>query len=196
MFRTLTDELRRLRLTILSLAAATLVSCGGGDSVAPRPIRFASPVELELAQNSIAMAIGDVTGDGIADVVMTASTPPGIDGPYGLYLFAGRVDGSLAPALLVTGGAIRTCYPSSIAVGDIDGDGRNDVVVGASQCGPQVFPSPRPDNSSQDPLSKVQDSRLCGSSTSTVMVATTSLAWGQATRAWRCFGKTRTGRSF
>jgi hypothetical protein len=127
---------------VLLLTTTTLVSCGGrtDDSFgAQRQVGFTQPVELEGAQNASAMTIGDVTGDGIADVLMTGSTATGVPDLHALFLFAGRSDGSLAPAVALAPSTMQTCLPTSVGIGDINGDGRPDVVVGLRQCGVQVF---------------------------------------------------------
>lgn len=140
MRRTLTGVTGRLQLLLALLATAALASCGGGgagtgvDSGTRDRVDFAQPVALEHAQDMFAMAIGDVTGDGIADVLMTAGASSGSAEPFALFLLTGRGDGSMAPAQMIAG---LRCYSGSVAVGDINGDGRNDVVVG-SQCGAQA----------------------------------------------------------
>src|SRR2546430_3435100 len=77
-----------------------------------------------------AVAIGDVTGDGRSDVVMTTGyyfDPPN---DYRVWVFAQTASGVLgAPVSYPTAGAY-TNQPVSVAIGDITGDGKADVVVG------------------------------------------------------------------
>jgi hypothetical protein len=87
-----------------------------------------------------AVAIGDVTGDGRSDVVMTTSYYFDPASDYRLWVFAQTTDGSLsAPVSYATSGSY-TQRPESVGIGDITGDGAADVVVGLSGLGVQVFP--------------------------------------------------------
>ena len=62
--------------------------------------------------------VGDVNGDGRADVVLSASTGE-------IDIFYGQTDGSLSPVRLVYG----LVNPTGVTIGDLNGDGRNDIAV-------------------------------------------------------------------
>jgi hypothetical protein len=104
--------------------------------------RFADPVSIYpfpgTGAGALAMAIGDVNGDGIADVLL--SSDGALDpAQNGLFVLTGNADGTLAPAVKVDIGTQLTCSITSIAIGDVNGDGRPDVVVGGNFCGMQVL---------------------------------------------------------
>lgn len=130
-----------------------LVSLGGVTDLAGNPMvsgadlpqfqttqgRFAYPVPIGSPSSGVfvAHAIGDVNGDGMADllVAVTATGNPANDG---LYVLKGLPDGTLAPAAKIDTGT-RGCYVGTIAIGDLDGDGRPDVAVGGDYCGVQIL---------------------------------------------------------
>jgi uncharacterized protein DUF11/VCBS repeat protein len=85
-----------------------------------------------------AVAIGDVTDDGRADVVMTTGYYFDPANDNRVWVFAQSGAGTLAPPVSYPTGSSAT--PQSIAVGDITGDGREDVVVGLDGVGVQVYP--------------------------------------------------------
>jgi hypothetical protein len=112
-------------------------SCGTTPQFQPCPAlvkgldgrsRVYSDFEVASWQGGASIAVGDINGDGQADVV--TGTPPGL-----LPVFvASRADGSREIASfdfvygMFTGGV-------NVAVGDVTGDGRDDVVTGAGAGG-------------------------------------------------------------
>jgi Calx-beta domain/FG-GAP-like repeat/Bacterial Ig domain len=142
----------------MSLAAA-------GVAAAQTPSGLFQPyVNYPTGGFAEAVAIGDVTGDGRNDVVMVVF-------PYGnsvndnsVLVFPQQVNGSL-------GAPVRylTCTgPQKVAIGDISGDGRNDVVVGCQQWGPP--PALTIHRQTATGLLSSADTRVMGS-TPTVLVA-------------------------
>ena len=87
-----------------------------------------------------AVAIGDVTGDGRPDVVMTTSYYFDPANDFRLWVFAQGSDGALAAPVSYATSATYTDRAESVAIGDITGDGRADVVLGLDGLGVQVFP--------------------------------------------------------
>lgn len=86
-----------------------------------------------------AVAIGDVNGDGLNDVVMTTSYYFDPDNDYKLFVFLQGANGQLqAPVKYTTQGSYGY-RPLSVDVGDVNGDGKNDVVVGHSRAKIEVF---------------------------------------------------------
>jgi hypothetical protein len=86
-----------------------------------------------------AVAIGDVTGDGKNDVVMTTSYYFDPDNDYKLFVFAQETSGALAaPVKYATNGGYSNA-PMTVGIGDVNNDGRNDVVVGNKGTSIEVF---------------------------------------------------------
>jgi hypothetical protein len=85
-----------------------------------------------------AVAMGDVTGDGRTDVVMTTGYYFDPANDFRLWVFAQTESGALAPPVSYATGFTRT--PESVRIGDLTGDGLADVVVGLDEVGLQVYP--------------------------------------------------------
>jgi hypothetical protein len=72
------------------------------------------------------VAIGDLNGDGRADVAITTTTYSDPANDNRLHVFLQAPDGTLQPRVKYSLGS----RPESIDIGDVNGDGRADVVVG------------------------------------------------------------------
>ena len=93
-----------------------------------------------LDSSLISAAVADVTGDGLADALMTtgifgSGTP---DQDFKLMVLAQRPDHTLAPPRLLPTHASSFRAPMRLATGDLDGDGDTDVAM-AGDSGIDVF---------------------------------------------------------
>ena len=86
-----------------------------------------------------AVAIGDVNGDGRNDVVMTTSFYFDAENDYKLLVLLQGADGTLEPAVKHPTSGTYTASPDTVAIGDLNNDGRNDILVGNSGLGIEVF---------------------------------------------------------
>ena|SRR5271157_189108 len=92
------------------------VFMGNGDGT------FQPAVGYAIAADAASVAIADVNGDGKPDLLVANS---GGIGTVGVLL--GNGDGTFQPAVFYGSGGV---YPSSVAVADVNGDGKLDLVVG------------------------------------------------------------------
>ena len=87
-----------------------------------------------VAELGAAVAGGDVTGDGLSDVIVGA---PGHNGVGHIFIFEGSVDFETNPLpgpLNLVGVSTGARFGDSVAVvGDVDGDGFNDIVASAPE---------------------------------------------------------------
>jgi FG-GAP-like repeat/Domain of unknown function DUF11 len=124
--------MRRL-VTVLALGAffAIAVSASAAGSL------FTPYQAYAVGSWPEAVAIGDVTGDGRPDVVMTTSYYFDPANDYSVFVFAQTATGDLAAPVRYA--SPTGADPDSVAIGDITGDGRKDVVVGIGS-GVEVYP--------------------------------------------------------
>jgi hypothetical protein len=125
-------------------AAATLPQQSGAvAALAPTNLQvFGPPTNSRLASS---VAVGDVNGDGVDDMILGASDPIGKAG--GAYVIYGTEEGEPTKVTLAADGEIpasqgfRIVAPSGSELlagravaepGDVNGDGYDDVIVGAN----------------------------------------------------------------
>jgi len=110
-------------LDILATTARGPLSPPGEDELVLLPGNgngtFGSAARFSTGSRPTSMAVGDATGDGIADVV-TANA-----GSFDLSLLAGNGTGSFAPEVRLTAGIL----PSSVAIAQLDANAPPDLVV-------------------------------------------------------------------
>lgn len=93
-----------------------------------------------------AVAVGDVNGDGLDDVAMTTYFSFNPENDFKLVVYLQRPDGTLAEPVRYANASWSDCKASSLAIADLDGDGRKDVAIAQGGCGIEIFLQ-RPDGS-------------------------------------------------
>lgn len=112
------------------------ISCGDGapvDAGAPSPpsgVSFAHGMSVRLAQSGAALELADVNGDGSPDLVVAYRST---SGSIGVFLNPG--DGTLNFPQQAAGYATDS-LPQALALGDLNGDGKLDLVVAGGDTAP------------------------------------------------------------
>lgn len=103
------------------------------------PGLFGYPTLVQPHFSPEAVVIGDVNNDGLDDVVMSTyfSFDPAND--FKLVVYLQRPDGTLADPVRYSNASYSECKASSLAIADLDGDGRKDVAIAQGGCGVEIF---------------------------------------------------------
>jgi hypothetical protein len=135
-------RLLRYSYVVTPILAACLISACSGDNDPPPSTSsknlFQPYVMLPTGSSPEAVAIGDVNGDSRNDVVMTTSFFSSTN-DYKLLVFLQNTKGELNPPIAYAISGEDGYYPKSAAIGDINGDGKNEVVVGKAGLQIEVF---------------------------------------------------------
>jgi hypothetical protein len=86
---------------------------------------FAAAVQADAKPYLSFLAVGDVSGDGVADLVATATGDVTNNIAGATYLYISKGNGTLQPAQTLNGGM----FPGAAAVADMNNDGKMDIVV-------------------------------------------------------------------
>jgi hypothetical protein len=107
-------------------SVSVMLGAGSGDAYAlVQPAIYATAAGAETSN----LAIGDLNGDAIPDVIATNPQTSSIS------VFLGRSDGTLEPAHNISCGTAGYTQPYSVAIGDFDGDGKNDAAIADNTSG-------------------------------------------------------------
>jgi hypothetical protein len=117
------------RFPLIGLTISLLLLPARANASVPDP-RVRADLVGGTGPSTIASAVGDVTGDGIPDLIVARGADAGAEA-YTVAVFAGPLTGSLptAPSFTVTPTAHSDAY--RLAIGDLNNDGNDDLAVAA-----------------------------------------------------------------
>lgn len=135
--------LRCWRVVVCAITISTISACSSQNNDPPPSNTTSSLFKpyLMIPTGSMpqAVAIGDVNGDGKNDVVMTTFSYFSPSTDYKLIVFIQNSSGGLNPPIIYATSGVDGQYPSSVAIGDINNDGKNEVVVGINGLNIEIF---------------------------------------------------------
>jgi hypothetical protein len=136
----------RLKMILkTTVPAAAVAGLGGGAAADLGPILPVASLERFTIEGVVAgdrtgydVAVGDVNGDGMGDLIIGAerASPGGIEWAGTAYVVFGPIAGSITDLaseadVVVNGVEANSCLGAGVAVGDVNDDGSPDLVVGA-----------------------------------------------------------------
>jgi hypothetical protein len=107
------------------------VRLNGGDATGTNTGEFSGGYDLTVGHLPTSLALGDVDGDGDLDLV----TGNYYGGTVSVRLNGGDATGSNTGVFSAGSDAAAGAYPTSVVVGDVDGDNDVDVLVGNNSFG-------------------------------------------------------------
>jgi FG-GAP-like repeat len=117
--------------------AVAIALLAAAPAAATTPVSFAPYQVYSVGSRAESVAVADVTGDGSPDVLYSTSFVSGDPNNFTLFVFPQLPDGTLGtPLSYPTDG--QNGYSMALDTGDLDGDGRADVVL-ATMNGIDVF---------------------------------------------------------
>ena len=109
--------------------SAQVLTAASAQSAAVSPaVRFAAAVPYNLGVQPTFVAIGDLNGDGRSDLVVASFCDPGCE-TGSVEVLLGNGDGTFQPPVSYGSGG---CGYASVVIGDVNGDGKPDLVVGST----------------------------------------------------------------
>ena len=113
---------------ISDLAVAGLISLGPAILLGNGDGTFQQPVYYDLGYDaaSVTVALGDMNGDGILDLVSAPTVTPYITNYSAVYIFPGRGDGTFGSPEISYPVASNS-FPSCLALADFNGDHQLDA---------------------------------------------------------------------
>jgi hypothetical protein len=110
------------------------VALGNGDGTFQAPLATSDICSTSGFGPVLYVAVADVNGDGKPDILASCSNNAGLY-PSNIFLLMGNGNGTFGSATAISAGT----YPTVIATGDFNGDGKPDLAVGNNYPGGPNF---------------------------------------------------------